>query len=43
MSVVKSYFYLTKLRCRAVPASLSRVSVSPRRHIFRTARSSFTF
>ena len=24
MSVVKSYFYLTKIRCRAVPASLSQ-------------------
>jgi hypothetical protein len=24
MSMVKSYFYLTKIRCRAVPASLSQ-------------------
>jgi hypothetical protein len=24
MSLVKSYFYLTKIRCRAVPASLSQ-------------------
>lgn len=43
MSVVKSYFYLTKYGAGQYLPAYLRASVSPRHQIFRAARFSFTF